>query len=60
MNLGPPTNRAKLTDKLTEKWVLVDREKGLWRDANSHPDPAFQKRKCVPPLEAVVIPTWHP
>lgn len=43
--LGPPIRPVQPTG---ERWVLVDKARGLWRDAASHPDPAHQRMKCVP------------
>lgn len=60
--LGPPkrvakkaTNAAKTA---TENWVPVDGKPHLWRDANSHPDPAMQRLKYAPPVPASPASPW--
>ena len=54
MTIGQPKLGTPLPNK-PEHWVPTGTKPGMLRDANSHPDPAFQRRKYIPPAPTINI-----
>jgi len=50
-----PKKGTSEANPAAEHWVPVPGKPHLWRDENSHPDPAHQRMKYAPPIP---LPPW--
>lgn len=67
MSGGPPKRGTAVpksgkngANSATERWVPVEGKPHLWRDVNSHPDPAHQRMKYTPPTPTINPWTFAP